>query len=406
MATSGGPRRWFNRATFALCGLFFFIAFACVRALTLAARFGRRRVRRGPVRNVLFLPHDPIDQAGTRHRMLAWVPRLRAHGVHVAVAPPNSPTELSRLYGSRPQLMELLAIITFVRRLLQILSASRHDLVVFARAALPRFPFGGAVMERLLVAVQPRAVMDIDDAVWAYTPPPLGLPLVPVHPDRTDRAMEAVHGVIAGNRFLAERASRVNGRVHVIPTCVDPERVPRRRHERQRSPVLGWIGTPGNLRHLVSIVPALRRIGTNRAIRLRVVSTVPFDLPGVRVENVFWSAERETRDVASFDVGLMPLERGPAFEGKCGLKLLQYAAAGVPAVASPVGVNSEIIRPGETGYLATTEDEWVESLLALLDDDDARIRMGAAAREDARARWSHDAHFMTLCAALEIETDA
>jgi glycosyltransferase involved in cell wall biosynthesis len=298
--------------------------------------------------------------------------------------------------------MEALTLLTLVRRLGQVLAASRFDGAVFARAALPRFPWGGPELERLLVAVQPRTWLDVDDALWAYPLPARRLGPVPVAPDRTDRAMAMVHGVLAGNRHLAARAERVNANVHVIPTCVDPDAVPARAHGRGGPPVVGWIGTPGNLRHLVSIVPALRRIASERGIRLRVVSTVPFELPGVRVENVLWSARIEAAAVADFGIGLMPLEDGPAFEGKCGLKLLQYMAAGVPAVASPVGVNAEIVRNGETGLLATTEEEWVAALRRLIGDPELRRRLGAAAREEVRRRWSFAAREADLLAALGI----
>jgi len=402
METTRGLRRWLDRATFALAGLFFLVGFGIVRILVLLARLGRRRESDAPVRRILMLPHDPVDQAGTRYRILAWAERLRARGVFVRVAPPNTPGEIRALYGTRPQRMELLSIVTFVRRVLQVLGASRYDLVVFARAAFPRFPWGGPELERLLVAVQPRCWLDIDDALWAYPPPPRGLGPVPVVPDRTDRTFELVRGVLAGNAHLAERASRSCPNVHVILTCVDPDAVPTRTHRAQASPVVGWIGTPGNLRHLVGIVPALRRAGDHRAIRLRVVSSTPFDLPGIRVENVRWSAEIEAASVAGFDIGLMPLEEGPAFEGKCGLKLLQYAAAGVPAVASPVGVNAQIVRAGETGILASTEDEWEAALRSLHSDPDMRARMGAAAREDARRRWSLDAWEDRFLAALGV----
>jgi glycosyltransferase involved in cell wall biosynthesis len=215
--------------------------------------------------------------------------------------------------------------------------------------------------------------------------------------------MAIAHGVAAGNGTIAARARGLNRRVHVVPTCVDPDAVPFRRHEETATPVIGWIGTPGNLRHLVGIVPALRRLGAERPVRLRVVSSVPFDLPGIRVQNVRWSAQEEARHVASFDVGLMPLEASPATEGKCGLKLLQYAAAGVPAVASPVGVNQRIVRHGETGFLAESQEEWTDALRDLLDDADLRARLGAAARDDARRRWSYDVHEPAFLAALGIE---
>ena len=125
MERSGGPRRWANRATFVLTGVVVAIAFVAIRVLTILARVGRHPPD-GPTRRLLMLPHDPVDQSGTRHRILAWADRLRALGVVVRVCPPNRPGELSALYGRAPQRMEFLALLTLVRRTLQVLVASRQ----------------------------------------------------------------------------------------------------------------------------------------------------------------------------------------------------------------------------------------------------------------------------------------
>ncbi len=392
---------WFAAASLA--------AFGAMKVLTRLARVGRRPVR-VPPRRILLLPHDPPAQSGTRYRFLAWAERLGKRGVRVDVGFPLTDGEMRRLYGPSAPRMEWLAALTFARRFRQVIAAARYDAVIVGRNAFPRYPYGGPVMDRLLAAVNPRTFLDLDDAIWAYPAPPRGRgPAAALLRRLTDtrrplRAMALVHGVLAGNAFLLARARRTNPNARLLPTCVDPDRVPVRRHAPSARPVVGWIGTPGNLRHLDLAAPALARLAGRRRFVLRVVSSRAWTRPGVPVENAAWSAEREAREVAAFDVGIMPLIPGPAAEGKCGLKLLQYAAAGVPAVASPVGVNREIVRPGETGFLAAGDAEWEEALDRLLGDHRLRARLGAAARDDARRRWSYDAWEPALLDALGLRS--
>jgi glycosyltransferase involved in cell wall biosynthesis len=113
--------------------------------------------------------------------------------------------------------------------------------------------------------------------------------------------------------------------------------------------------------------------------------------PGIPVEHVPWSPEIEDPALDGIQVGVAPLPDDPWTRGKCGLKVLQMLARGRPVVASPVGVQADQVRPGETGFLARTPEDWVNALSTLLGDAALRARLGAAAKEDARARWSFEA---------------
>lgn len=336
------------------------------------------------------LPHDSPEHSGARYRFAAWAARLRARGLRVSVGYPNPPGETDALWGTRPR-REWLSVLTCLRRTAQALAAPRYDAVVYGRRAFPRFPYGGVAMERLLVAANPRTLLDLDDAIWTEEPDP---------PGRVGRAMEIVAGVIAGNETIAAFARGRGADVHVVPTCVDPDAVPARDHRPAERPVVGWIGTPGNLAHLDLAAGALARVARDTAFVLRIVCSEPWSRPGIPTEFVAWSAAAEAAAVAGFDVGLMPLRDTEGAAGKCGLKLLQYMAAGVPAIASPVGVNREIVVPGETGFLAADDAEWEAALRRLLADDRLRARLGARARAVARERWSYDAHEAAFLAAI------
>ena len=186
-----------------------------------------------------------------------------------------------------------------------------------------------------------------------------------------------------------------------IPTCVDPAEWPvPDRATRDGPPVLGWVGTPGNARYLERIAPDLAAVCAETGARVRVVGASPPALPDVPVDFVPWSAAGEIEDLLPIDIGLAPLDDGPMERCKCGLKALQYMAAGAPVVASPVGVLPGMVRPEETGLLAGDPAEWRSALTRLVRDRDLRLRLGAAARREVETAWSFDAHQNAFEAAL------
>ena len=101
-----------------------------------------------------------------------------------------------------------------------------------------------------------------------------------------------------------------------------------------------------------------------------------------------WDGGREVAHVQALDVGLYPLDDSPWSRGKCGFKALQYLACGVPCVASPVGVLGDIVRPGETGLHARSQEEWVDACAALLSDPARRAAMGVRGRALVEERYS------------------
>ena len=192
-------------------------------------------------------------------------------------------------------------------------------------------------------------------------------------------------GVVCANAFLAEWARRFNDRVIEVPTAVDLERC-RPGREEEKFPVFTvvWIGTPATLPYLEEHLPVLRAMA--EAVDFELL-TIGAELPakaGIRTRSLPWSEATEGELLGRAHVGIMPLPAGDAFaEGKSAYKLLQYLAAGIPAIASPVGENRRVVVEGETGFLASTPGEWRDALARLAADPALRRRMGAASRERA-----------------------
>jgi glycosyltransferase involved in cell wall biosynthesis len=203
--------------------------------------------------------------------------------------------------------------------------------------------------------------------------------------------------VLAGNRFLKAHAEGQAQDVVMLPTGVDlapyPDdavaRAAALRRERTGARLIGWIGSRPSLRYLAALAGPLRAACARvPGARLVQVCDAFFDLPGVPTEKRVWSRAREAADLMDFDVGLMPIDDRPFARGKCGLKILQYQAAGVPVVGSPFGANLDIVRPGETGLLADGPEAWEEAIVRVLKDADLARRLGEGGRGRVAAEFA------------------
>lgn len=256
----------------------------------------------------------------------------------------------------------------------------RSDLIVFSKQKL--LPLERAFVQRRCR----RWVFDVDDAVMFAKPSRHG-----DAPDqawwrqrRLRRMVEHCRLVVAGAQPLADWVAPFARRIEVVPTPVDLSRYPVAGHEPREVLRLGWIGTTGNLAYLGDLAPVLRQlVAEGVRIEVRVISA---GMPGwtdVPCLEVPWSEAAESEALASCDIGLAPLPDDPWTRGKGAYRSIQYAAAGLPAVASPVGANRDVVVDEVTGLWASAPREWLAALRRLAADPELRRRLGAAARERA-----------------------
>src|SRR5262249_50139851 len=255
------------------------------------------------------------------------------------------------------------------------------DVVILQRKLLPVWQL------QLLRRSVRHLLFDFDDAVFLRD----SYAAKGMHSSRNQRRFtpgaRAADLLIAGNPFLAEEAARWAGaeRVQVIPTCVNPGRYRCAHHPHNRNGLeLVWVGSSSTLRGLEAAGPLLDEIGRRLpGVRLKLICDRFLKLDHLPVIECRWSAAGEAEAIAGSDVGVSWVPDDLWSLGKCGLKVLQYMAAGLPVVANPVGVQSELVRPGVTGFLAATPGEWVAALSRLAHDPALRQRMGRAGRERA-----------------------
>lgn len=209
--------------------------------------------------------------------------------------------------------------------------------------------------------------------------------------------------VLAGNQFLFDQAAALVGaeKIRLLPTCVEPRLYPVAEH-RHREPLrLVWIGQRSTVGSLLEMRRQLQAASTACACELRVVSDVFPEIDNVRVVPLAWSSAAEAAYLADADVGVSWLPDDAWSRGKCGLKVLQYMAAGLPVVANRVGVHKQMIIEGVTGFLADTAEEWAACLRRLAGDAQLRAVMGAAARRRVEQEFSVERWQTPFAAAID-----
>jgi glycosyltransferase involved in cell wall biosynthesis len=202
------------------------------------------------------------------------------------------------------------------------------------------------------------------------------------------RLIAGSQAVMAGSRYLFDYAMQYNNTVVYIPTVVDLDRYVGRSKDLTLKPfTIGWIGSPSTSDYLVGVVEPLKEIGREGIVRLIAIGAKQFSIEGVEVEIRAWDEDKEVQDLLECDVGIMPLPVTNWAKGKCGFKLIQYMACGLPVIASPVGANNDVVKI-ECGLLASGHHQWVDALRKLRDNPELRKSMGQVGRLVVEAEYS------------------
>jgi glycosyltransferase involved in cell wall biosynthesis len=301
---------------------------------------------------------------GTRYRVPQFIPYLVKYGMEV---------ELLRIPSSAMKFWSMVSTLKDV------------DIVVILRKLLSPWK------QKLIRRFAKKIVFEYDDSIM-YRSSRWSNQYSGTRRSRFEKMVKQCDLVIAGNQFLKGEATKyVNeGKVHVIPTVVDIERYAAKQYHGQKDEVIiGWLGSKGTLYYLKELVPVLTKIGKRFPFaRLKIVCNDFLDVPSMHVIKKEWTEEDEVADLQSFDIGLGPLTDDVWTRGKCGLKLVQYLAVGVPVICSPVGANKEIVTNGEVGFWAGNQREWIKKISILIENSELRKKMGEKGRERIERRYS------------------
>lgn len=348
--------------------------------------------------NVLILSRYGRLGASSRMRSYQYITFLEADGIRVTVAPLFSDAYVRGLQKNKKSFTE--AVRAYVGRIRALLSSRKFDLLWIEKETLPWVP---AWFEKMLLPSSVPYVLDYDDAVFHYYDehrnPCVRALLAGKHP----ALMQGAALVVAGNAYLAEFARRAGAlNVEVLPTVIDLARYPAstlKGFNDGMPPCVGWIGQRITASFLIPYASLFERLTSAGLARFSAIG-IDAQALGLSMTSIPWTEQTEVASIANFDIGIMPLLDASFERGKCGYKLIQYMACGLPVVASPVGVNRQIVEHGVNGFLAETPEQWEQALQTLLADADLRQRMGQAGRKKVEQRYCIQATGPRLAALL------
>jgi len=347
-----------------------------------------------PKRMLVLCPYPLGVAAGQRLKFEQYYDDWRRAGWKVDVAPFMDMALWDVLYERGHVLAKIVGLAKgYFRRLRDLLRVPAYDLVYCHMFVTP---LGTSLAERLTRILARKLVYDVEDNVMGH--------VGRVQADHPNPLLRFLRGtekyrylirqadhVITSSPSLNERCEDINryGACTYVSSSVDADRFhPARRYSNEGMVTIGWTGTFSSRPYLDLLRSVLQKLSRERRFRLRVIGNFDYDLPGADLEVIRWTAEREIEDLQGIDIGLYPLPMDDWVSGKSGLKAIQYMMMGLPCVATDVGTTPLIIRDGENGLLARSEEDWLSALRRLLDYPDLRRRLGEAARRDAVAKYS------------------
>jgi len=335
---------------------------------------------------VIFLTQTSELGPSSRYRVYQYLNFLKREGIHCKVSPAISSEHFAEAYFARTLINKLPYFgLAVLKRLVNLPTVKESDIVFLQKEVLPQaYPF----IEELIKKLNRKLVFDFDDAIFLVPPQRRSLLHKFRHKNSIPRILTISDYVIAGNEYLKRYASKFNRNVAVVPTSIDTETYLVKKKEKKEKINIGWIGSRTTMFYLDCLGNVLRTLAKRYNISLTIIGTGNYRFDGVETIIRPWRLQTEVSDLQSLDIGVAPLVNDEWALGKCGCKIIQYMGVGIPAVASPVGINREIINDGVNGFLADSEEQWIEKLSRLIENKALRERLGSIGRKTVEERYS------------------
>ncbi len=335
--------------------------------------------------HILVLTRYSSLGASSRYRFYQYIPYFQEQGWETTIQPLLGDRYINFLY-KKGRLPFFEIVKKYAERIGYLLNKKKYDIIWLQQEAFPWLP---AWIERFFLKSDTPIIVDYDDAFFHRYDQSK-------HPfirftlgKKIDKVMSIADVVIVGNEYLANRAKENNDKnVIIVPTVVDINRYRTVGSTIDHPFTVGWIGSPQTVKYVKNIQNVLQELSEQRDVRIVMVGAGEHNFDNSSFEIRKWSESTEVADIQSFDIGIMPLLDSPWEKGKCGFKLIQYMACGKPVIASPVGVNVNIIIDGVNGYLAKDKEEWIKYLRILKGDASLRNKMGIEGRKLVEEKYS------------------
>jgi glycosyltransferase involved in cell wall biosynthesis len=342
----------------------------------------------------LFLLPYPLHRAPSqRFRVEAYFNLLREHNISFTTSEFLDDKAWEILYKKGSLVKKSISVSKgYLKRIKLLFKTGGYTHIFVHREAAP---LGPPVFEWFLAKVlKKKIIYDFDDAIW--------IPNTSIENKFASwlKAFWKVkyicrwsYKIIAGNEYLCNYARNYNHKVILLPTCVDMvNHYNKLKEHKTGQTIIGWTGSHSTMHYLDELLPVLKKIISEFNVQLMIISNREpfFDLPNLKF--IHWRESSEIDDLLKFDIGIMPLKADAWSEGKCGFKLIQYSALGIPCVTSRVGVNKKIVDEGVTGFLCETEAEWYGAIKQLIKDSNLRNQIGTSGIEKIRREFSLQAN--------------
>lgn len=332
--------------------------------------------------------HRPDRSPSQRYRFEQYIKFLEEQGYPSSFSYLLNANDDKVFYAHGHYFSKLVILLKSVlKRLLEVFFKPLPPVVFVQRES---FMLGSAFFEKKF-AKRSRLIFDFDDSIWLQQVSEGNKRLAFLkNAGKTKEIIRAAHLVIAGNEYLASYARNYNPRVIIIPSTIDTDKYTAKEIVAKENIVIGWSGSFSTIAHFESAVEALQVLKNKYGNRLSfiVIGDPTYYNEPLSIKGLPWNATTEVEDLHHFDIGIMPLPDDEWTRGKCGMKGLQYMAAGIPTVMSPVGVNKEIIQDGGNGFLASSTEDWVEKLSLLIDSLELRIKFSINGRKTVEEKYS------------------
>jgi len=344
-------------------------------------------------KRILYIVQHRFDRSpGQRYRCEQYIPYLQKAGFQCVYSPILISAEEDKAFYSPGNYLTKLGLFAkgAWRRLKDVWRAKDFDLIFIYREA---FMTGTTVFERMLKRSGTKIIFDFDDAIWNPDVSEGNKALAFLKkPEKVNEIIALSNLVLAGNQYLANHSLQYNKNVAVIPSTIDLNyyQVPPKAHTNTQTVTIGWSGSLTTIEHFKVILPVFKQLQQKYGNRIafKVFGCPEYSNADLGITGIKWTPQNEVEQIASFDIGIMPLPDNEWTRGKCGMKGLQYMALEVAAVMTAVGVNTEIVTDGVNGFTASTNEEWFNKLSLLIEDAELRRSFGKAGRKTIEERYS------------------
>lgn len=317
--------------------------------------------------------------SSSRYRFFQYLPYFKSLGWKITIHSLLGDNYIDHLYSQKKLPINEI-IKNYLLRLSFLLQKKNFDLIWLQQEGFPWIPAG---MESWFLKSKIPFVVDHDDAFFHRYDMNKYFLIKKLLGKKIDKIMNIAEVVTVGNQYLAERAIQNNAKkVKILPTVIDIDKYAvKTEAETQELFTIGWVGSPPNSKYVKYIESELRDFCSQSDSMVHLIGAGIIELKEIPHKIISWNESTEVTEIKKFDVGIMPLIDSPWERGKCGFKLIQYMACGIPVIASPVGVNQELVTDGVNGFLAKTKDDWVKYLKILKNNPDLRKQMGLNGRK-------------------------